>query len=358
MKVSRNLKWTNTAALLLGLLLWCPVTSYSRITATVAILPFQTNADEDVVFLYRGISQMLMSRIAAGSGFHVIEPNVVLKMLANIPDGELTKVQILEIGKALGADHVIYGSITKFVENVSVDMNVINVRQGWTTVPIFIQCKLDELIPKISDLAQGIKDAISKELDKKALDALLGSSNGAGTFQQEAYEKMRNKIKEELKLEILAELRKEGLTGGTGQQTDREQLEEELTKNILGKLQDDKNITWARPTVDHGSAKGRILWNKKGLEGCRVKLVRMMSGGMLSEMFRNFQEGIEFETITDKDGGYVFADIPVGSYKLKWLLPGDTGWIRRIRDKPDIIIERGKKKNFKDVETNRKLLPS
>ena len=48
--------------------------------------------------------------------------------------------------------------------------------------------------------------------------------------------------------------------------------------------------------------------------------------------------------------------LPVGAYKLKWQLPDDTGWIRRLRDKPDAVIAEGETAVLKSVETSRRLV--
>lgn len=332
----------------------------SAAAVNVAILPFQMNADTDLEYINTGIRHMLASRLVYGTDITVVEHNLLNDALtqAKIGPGELTEKGILQIGNTLGTDYVIFGSITRIGVNMSLDVYVLNVLQGGKTGPVFTQTGVfDELIPQIDGLAQRIKDAVSRDLGAP----ISATGEDLPGKQFKTAEALTAKIKEELKREILAELRNEGMLKTDMQSStlaDREQLKEELTRDILVKLRkQDAADGSVQPIKDGGSAEGRMLRGGKGLAECRVKLVRMVTAGLFSEMFQNFKEGTEFETLTDEKGKYYFANLPKGAYKLKWELPGDRGWIRRLRDKPDATIENGKKSVLFDVETNRKLVP-
>ncbi len=178
----------------------------------------------------------------------------------------------------------------------------------------------------------------------------------------------RAKLKEEIKREVLAELREQRRTAVlASSQQDREQMKEEIEQEVLAKVQNqvqaitsqlpdanDRAVQWRRVLV--GSAEGRILRGGEGLQGCQVKLIRIMKRQNITEMFNLVKEGAEFGTVTDEDGKYHFDRLPVGAYKLKWQLPNDKGWIRRLRDKPDAIITKGQNTVLKSVETKRKLV--
>lgn len=178
----------------------------------------------------------------------------------------------------------------------------------------------------------------------------------------------RAKLKEELKREILAELREQRQTTVLASpQQDREQMKKEIEQEVLAKVQNqvqtitmqfpdanDRTIQWQQVPV--GSAEGRILRGGEGLQECQVKLMRIMKRQSITEMFNVVKEGTEFGTVTDEDGKYHFDRLPVGAYKLKWQLPNDKGWIRRLRDKPDAIITEGQNTVLKSVETKRKLV--
>ncbi len=342
---------------------------YGRGTASVvkvAILPFQMNAGEDIEYINRGIRDMIASRITYTTHITVVEQDLLGNTLSKTLPGKLTKKEIQEIGSRLGVDYIVFGSITKIGSNMSIDINILNVSQGKIIKPAFIQITgLDELIPKMKNLAHEIKDTITTELSSLPPETTVQPSEAVKTLLKEEKkldEALLEKIKEEMKREILAELRKEGMAKAPVQQlasVDQEHLKEELTEEIMVKLRErDIGYGTAHSSKDLGSAEGRILYSGKGLEGCRVKLVRMTRYGILSKIFQDYSFlDTEFETITDKDGIYRFADLPTGFYKLKWELPGDKGWIRRLKLKPDVTIEEGKKSVLKNVEANMRLVP-
>ena len=128
----------------------------------VAILPLQVNAGEDIEYINRGIMEMLVSRITYGTNISLVEQNLVKDAMSKAQPGTLTKEKIQKIGDALGAVYVIFGSISKIGNNLSMDINVLNVLQDGMTIPAFTQSVgLDEVIPKINILAQDIREAIS-----------------------------------------------------------------------------------------------------------------------------------------------------------------------------------------------------
>jgi hypothetical protein len=187
-----------------------------------------------------------------------------------------------------------------------------------------------------------------------------------------------SQLKEELKQEILAELRQQQtqpqpsqITTEQNQEQIRAQMKEEIEQEIMAKIQNqvqsqvkeiasdfpdvnNRSIQWQAVPV--GSAEGKILRNGQGLAACKVKLIRILKPQSVVEMFNTIREGVEFTTVTDEQGKYVFDNLPVGAYKLKWQLPNDQGWIRRLRDKPDAIITKGQATVLNPVETNRRLV--
>lgn len=52
-------------------------------------------------------------------------------------------------------------------------------------------------------------------------------------------------------------------------------------------------------------------------------------------------KGDTFETETDAAGRYRFERVPSGEYLLYWMPDPETGWIRRLRDKPDLEVTAG-----------------
>ncbi len=158
-----------------------------------------------------------------------------------------------------------------------------------------------------------------------------------------------------------------GVSGKTVEKT-RAQLKSEIEEEVIRKLQmlaPESEVAKAAAKLPQekpvsgatGIAEGQILRDGNGLPDCHVKLVRVVEAQTMAGLLKVSKEGIELETVTDKDGKYRFEAIPLGSYKLKWQLPDDTGWIRRLQDKPDVDVEAGTTKVLKAIETRRGLAP-
>lgn len=183
----------------------------------------------------------------------------------------------------------------------------------------------------------------------------------------------RDRLKGEVMMEVMIEVRKElaayGVTGESVAET-REQLKWEIEQEILVKLQmlvpDSAMATAAgrleRPTPNMGPvgiAEGLVLRGDEGLADCRVKLVRLIHGETILGLLQVLKEdtAVEFTVVTDEDGQYRFENVPVGSYKLKWQLPGDKGWIRRLREGPDVLVEAEQTSVLNTIQTARGVVP-
>ena len=130
--------------------------SASSSVKKLAILPFTMNSDKDLKFLQSGIMDMLSSRLAWKDKIEVIEKGSVLKTLDTFP-GPMDKRKALEIGKALGADYVIMGSLTVFGDSVSIDAKILDVAKGEELVTAFEQSKgMDGVIPTVNKFAEDI----------------------------------------------------------------------------------------------------------------------------------------------------------------------------------------------------------
>ncbi|MEF9437246.1 MAG: hypothetical protein L0922_00295 [Candidatus Mariimomonas ferrooxydans] len=99
-----------------------------------------------------------------------------------------------------------------------------------------------------------------------------------------------------------------------------------------------------------GQIEGIILWKKKPLVNGSVKTVLEKYTGFsmasLKKMFSGDTEKssdqIVFETKTDLQGRYIFEKVPPGLYRLYWIPDNETGWVHRIREKPDFEVIAGK----------------
>lgn len=132
--------------------------------------------------------------------------------------------------------------------------------------------------------------------------------------------------------------------------SDRASFKEEIRREILAELRDPGASERTVDPASTGSVEGRLIFKKKGVPGCRVKLVRMRWFESFSESTPEADPGAEFETRTNDEGCFAWRSIPCGRYRLLWQVPGDNGWIRRAAEKPDAVVESGRNTVLADID--------
>jgi TolB-like protein len=126
----------------------------------VAILPFQINAAQDLAYLREGILDMLASRLAWEGKVEVIEKQLVKEAVAG-RQAPVNEDAARQVGKALGADYVLFGSLTVFGDSVSIDAKMVDLTGDKPPVTAFAQTKgMNEVIPRINDFAQDVNSKI------------------------------------------------------------------------------------------------------------------------------------------------------------------------------------------------------
>ena len=134
--------------------------SGADVVKKVAVLPFQINAAEDYSYLRDGILDMLASRLAWEGKVEVIEKQAVKEAIAG-HQGQLDEAFAREVGQRLGADYVLFGSLTIFGDSVSIDSKMVPLTADAPPVTVYAQTKgMDGVIPRINDFAQEINNKI------------------------------------------------------------------------------------------------------------------------------------------------------------------------------------------------------
>jgi TolB-like protein len=141
-------------------LLFTAAGSAAETPKKVAILPFEINAPEDLSYMREGIMDMLASRISWEGKVVAIEEQLVKNALAG-RESTLNETAAREVGTTLGADYVLFGSLTVFGESVSIDAKMIALKEDRPPVSVYAQTKgMGEVIPRINDFAQDINNKI------------------------------------------------------------------------------------------------------------------------------------------------------------------------------------------------------
>jgi TolB-like protein len=125
---------------------------------SVAILPFDVNAQESLDYLREGLSDMLASRLGGSEGIEVLGRERVRAALGDTE--HLSAEKARAVGAALGASHVLYGSLTVIGNGLSLDARLLEV-SGEEAKSFYAEGQgLEMLIPKVTELSSQVSAAL------------------------------------------------------------------------------------------------------------------------------------------------------------------------------------------------------
>jgi len=152
----------------------------------IAVLPFSINADKDLGFLREGIMDMLMTRLYWKDRVSVVEKQRVKDAVKDI-SGPFDLAKAGDIGRRLGADYVLFGSLTIFGESLSVDATMAPITKSDEPVTVFVQTKgMESVIPEINTFAQKVnstifgRSVVEPEPSGRVVQARSGQDRGGG----------------------------------------------------------------------------------------------------------------------------------------------------------------------------------
>ena len=155
-----NLKSYSKLFFLLFLLLLVSPSRAAQQKIKVAIIPFKMNVGEELKYLRDGIMDMLSTRLTQGAYISAIENFAMKKAVEGMP-AELDEETARRLGSSLGADYIVYGSVTKVMESLSIDGKVLKVQGEGHATQVFTQSSgMDNVIIKISEFSQNVQNAI------------------------------------------------------------------------------------------------------------------------------------------------------------------------------------------------------
>jgi TolB-like protein len=125
----------------------------------VAIIPFSIHAPNDLHYLQDGIRDMLASRLAWQGKVQVIDKSTTEQAAKNLK-GDLTIAQAETIGKSLGANYVLFGSVTAVGQAISIDAKMAPIDQHAQPLALVTQTNMDGVIPQINQFAQQINQKV------------------------------------------------------------------------------------------------------------------------------------------------------------------------------------------------------
>ena len=165
-----------TIGLALGMILLtaavCTAAPEAQPKKRIAILPFTVNSSENINYIRDGIWDMLISRVTVSGKTDVLSKTSVVDAMGKGPGKELTQADVSAIGKRLKADYVVWGSITKIGDSLSLDGKLLDMASSQSPVTLFEQTRgMNEVIPRISDFSQRIRSHVTGEAPPAAAAA-------------------------------------------------------------------------------------------------------------------------------------------------------------------------------------------
>ena len=122
----------------------------------VALLPFKINAEKDLTYLQNGIYDMLSSRLTDPGKVQVLSRAEVDTALAGAA-GPQDVAAARDLGAKVGADFILFGSLTMFGDSLSIDAKMVDVTGAKPPVAVFNQSPdTSGIIPAIDSFAADI----------------------------------------------------------------------------------------------------------------------------------------------------------------------------------------------------------
>jgi len=128
---------------------------------TVAIIPFETNTENDLSYMTSGILTMLESRLSWKNNVAIVQQSVVNKALSGVKETYESNA-VIKIGEKTKADYVITGTITEFFGAYSIDTKVWNLKTKSYLTFYDQSATLNKLISRV--------DIVAAKINKKIFD--------------------------------------------------------------------------------------------------------------------------------------------------------------------------------------------
>lgn len=126
----------------------------------VAILPVTIHSPENLGYMQEGLLDILSSRVELEGRVKVLEKGPVKKALTQV-QGEMDLENARKLGLMVGADFVVFGSLTKLGDSASLDLKVVEVKGEKPVSSVFVQAKkMEEIIARTDELARKIDEKI------------------------------------------------------------------------------------------------------------------------------------------------------------------------------------------------------
>ena len=162
----------------------CPEEKISL--SKVGILPFEIYSQESLDYLKEIIWEELSSQIGKKSQIELIDSTSIKKALGNRHNQDLNKRLLEDIAKAINADFLVFGSLSKIKDRLSFDAHIFNNwKEEYPLSQSFVEGNdLDELL---KELGQRVRLRIVKMSAEISPSRLAAKSKMAAAPEEESF---------------------------------------------------------------------------------------------------------------------------------------------------------------------------
>ncbi|MBW2015552.1 MAG: outer membrane protein assembly factor BamA [Deltaproteobacteria bacterium] len=159
--------------LLLTLIFLAPGTIQAKAKEKIAVLPFKIHSLEPLDHLKKGLQEMLSSRLAE-KGYELVDPGQINRHPMVFLE-TLKKADLIRIGRDLGAELVVSGSLTQIGRKISLDLKAVDVTGRRAPFTVFV---VEDDVEKLADAAdKATKSLYTQIAGLEPIDSLEVTGN-------------------------------------------------------------------------------------------------------------------------------------------------------------------------------------
>lgn len=105
----------------------------SAANLTVAVVPWNVNAPEELSYLQGALTDMLSSRVGSNDKVEIIRKDLTAKAAGKYDLKNIGGKEAVKLGRELKADFLLYGSLSVLGDSISLDAKILNISTGEIT---------------------------------------------------------------------------------------------------------------------------------------------------------------------------------------------------------------------------------
>jgi outer membrane protein insertion porin family len=127
----------------------------------IIVLPFSIYSAEDLSSYERDVQEVLLSALAYQERIEPLDLDKLDKIIAGKLPSEMDENYAREVGRKMGADYVVIGSMTKVGETISLDARLVDVRSKKEPERFYVETYgIATVLDRVGELAKKINESI------------------------------------------------------------------------------------------------------------------------------------------------------------------------------------------------------